>query len=110
MFVDFDSTCVVIKDPEEFLARVQAAISPALPGWRCIAAPVEYFDPFFSRPHQMAAQLFKHFRYCYQKEFRLLWVPPSENAAADHAWNHISFEIGPITAYGEIIHVSSVSE
>jgi hypothetical protein len=99
MFEDFDDTCVVIKRPAEFTSRIQDSINASLPGWKFITAPVIYFDPFFSRPHQMVAQLYKHFRFSYQKEHRLLWVPPSPEAAEDH----IPFDIGPLTAYAEFI-------
>jgi hypothetical protein len=75
---------VVITQPDFFIAQIRDTISAKLPGWTFVAESVEYFDPFFARPHQMAAQLFKHFRYSYQKEFRLLWVPPCpEHAARD---------------------------
>ena len=103
MFADFDNTCVVITRPDEFVKRVQGAVSERLAGWQFFAAAVEYFDPFFSRPHQMAPHIFKHFRFSYQKEFRLLWVPPSSDVASAHSWDHIPFEIGPLTAYAELI-------
>ena len=104
MFEDFDETCVVITRPEEFTSQVQNAVNTQLPGWTFIAAPVVYFDPFFARPHQMAVQLFKHFRFSYQQEHRFLWVPPSpEEAALIESRDHIHFEIGSLTAYAEMI-------
>ncbi len=56
LFEDFDDTCVVITRPAEFTSRLQHAIESSLPGWKFYSAPVVYFDPFFSRPHQMAFQ------------------------------------------------------
>ena len=104
MFTDFDDTCIVITRPDEFTSRLQNAVGASIPGWKFIAAPVVYFDPFFTRPHQMTAQLSKHFRFSYQKEYRLLWLPPSpEEAAARRSWDHVPFEIGPLTAYAELI-------
>ena len=57
MFEDFDQTCIVITDPATFTGKLREAINTVLPGWQFTAAPVEYFDPFFARPHQLAAQL-----------------------------------------------------
>jgi hypothetical protein len=106
MFADFDEACVVITRPEEFTSRIQNAIAEKLPGWTFIAEPVIYFDPFFARPHQMYAQLCKHFRFSYQREYRLLWLPPSpEQAPADVPWDHVPFEIGPLTAYAKLIRI-----
>ena len=103
MFVDFDHTCVVIKDTSAFIACLRDAVALVLPDWQFVAAPVEYFDPFFARPHQLTAQVSKHFRYEYQKEFRLLWVPPSQEEAEKWAWEHIEFQLGPLTRYSELI-------
>jgi hypothetical protein len=90
MFTDFDDACVVITRPDEFTSRLQNAVSGSLPGWKVIAAPVVYFDPFFTRPHQMSAELSKRFRFSYQKEYRLLWLPPSpKEGAARRSWDHI---------------------
>ncbi len=105
MFEDFDRTCVVIKDTSAFIDCIREAVHTKLPGWQFVAAPVEYFDPFFIRPHQLTAHVSKHFRYEYQKEFRLLWVPPSEEEAEKWTWEHIEFQLGPLTRYSELIWV-----
>ncbi len=77
MFDDFDAdSCLVITRPEEFKTRIRAAISPKLSGWKFIAGPVIYFDPFFSHVHEMVPHFWKHFRFGYQKEHRMLWLPP----------------------------------
>lgn len=74
-FVDADA-CVVITRPDDFKARIQNAISTQLPGWKFIAGPVIYFDPFFCRVHQMVPHFWKHFRFSYQKEHRLVLTCP----------------------------------
>jgi hypothetical protein len=103
MFEDFDQTCVVITDPVAFTAKLRDAVNTVLPGWQFVAAPVEYIDPFFARPHQLAAHISKHFRYSYQKEYRFLWLPPSQEEAGKWPWDHIAFQLGPLTSYAELI-------
>ncbi len=50
-FPDADA-CVVITRPDEFKVRVWNAVSAELPGWKFIAGPVLYFDPFFCHVRQ----------------------------------------------------------
>jgi hypothetical protein len=100
LFDDFKAdTCVLIKEPETFKKRLEEAIAGLLPDWKYLAGPVIYFDPFFARPHQMAPQFFKHFRYSYQKEHRLCWLPLSSHRAPDHVY----FDVGPLTDCAELI-------
>jgi hypothetical protein len=102
-FADAD-TCVVITRPDEFKVRVQNAVSAQLPGWKFIAGPVIYFDPFFCHVHQMVPHFWKHFRFGYQREHRLLWLPPTPiNDSANRNLDHIWFEVGSLTDCAKLI-------
>lgn len=106
LFDDFSDAdaCVVITHPEEFKKRIQNAVSTQLPGWKFIAGPVIYFDPFFCHVHQLVPHFWKDFRFSYQKEHRLVWLPPtpvhhSTAKKLDHVW----FEVGPLTDCAKLV-------
>jgi hypothetical protein len=110
MFDDFTTsnsnvdTCVVVTRPEAFRARLRGVIASQLPGWKLIEGPVMYVDPFFGRVHQLAPQFCKHFRFEYQKEYRLLWLPSQPDYAMKPApEDHINFDLGPLTDCASLI-------
>jgi len=112
MFDDFTSpnsdvdTCVIVTRPEEFKARIREAIAARLPGWKPFDSPVVYVDPFFSRVHQLIPEFCKHFRYEYQKEYRLLWLPPGpDRAEMPIPPDHVYFDLGPLTDCAKVIWV-----
>jgi hypothetical protein len=85
-FFDFEcDTCVVIRDQRQFEKRLCGAVTKALPGWRIQTRPVRYIDPFqmnnFSAVPSADVIFYKDFRYLYQREFRLVAVPPPDLAA-----------------------------
>lgn len=107
MFDDFTTstsdvdTCVVITRPEAFKTRLRQCIAGKLIGWQMVDTSIIYVDPFFARMHQVTPYVCKHFRFEYQKEFRLLW--PSPNPGRHELLDHIDFEIGPLTDCAELI-------
>jgi hypothetical protein len=110
MFDDFTTatsdvdTCVIITRPDQFRARIREAIAAKLPAWKFLDCPVMYVDPFFGRVHKVAPQFCKHFRFEYQKEQRLLWLPPDPDHATKPASpDHLHFELGPLTDCAELI-------
>ncbi len=105
LFDDFDAdTCVVITNPNEFKARLQNAVSTQLPDWKFIDGPVMYFDPFFCPVHQMVPHFWKHFRFSYQREYRLVWLPPMPSMqAATKGLEHVLFDVGPLTDCARLI-------
>jgi hypothetical protein len=77
LFDDFQyDACVIVKNPKTFIARVQAKAAEKLPGWRLAVAPVSYIDPLNHGGALPDVFFCKHFRYAYQQEFRLGWLPP----------------------------------
>ena len=105
LFDDFQGadTCVVVKRPDDFKERIERHCAAKLPGWKFLAGPVLYFDPFFCRPHQMVPYFWKHFRFGYQKEYRLLWLPPTPEDATAPMAEHIYFDLGPLTDCAELL-------
>lgn len=103
LFQDFDSanSCVLIREVEQFECRLRDAVSGRLPGWKSVATDVRYFDPFFTRPHQLNPYECKHFRYAYQKEYRMIWIPPS--GQEEDKLEYLDLEIGPLTDISELI-------
>lgn len=77
LFGDFEAdACVVFTNPNEFVARVATAVQPVLPGYAHAHGKVSYADPHFYHGRPVIAMT-KHFRFAYQREFRLIWVPPA---------------------------------
>jgi hypothetical protein len=95
--MSYDS-CLVIRDPRRFIERVKMCSEDELPGWTGRASPVIYHDPF--HPSCNNDVLFsKHFRFAYQKEYRIVWEPPDKQAAL----SAISLELGPLTEYCDLL-------
>ncbi|MDQ6664909.1 MAG: hypothetical protein M3Z23_11000 [Acidobacteriota bacterium] len=107
MFDDFTTadsdvdTCVVITEPHKFMERIKTAIAIQLPNWKPIDGPITYLDPFFVRVEHLPPQFCKHFRFSYQKEHRLVWIPPNPEQASFP--DHIYFDIGPLTDCARLI-------
>jgi hypothetical protein len=90
----YDS-CLVIRDPHEFINRMRTCGESKLSGWSLHAQPVVYSDPY--QPERGPVDVFftKHFRYAYQEEFRMVWIPPSPQDKLEP----INFVLGPMTEY-----------
>lgn len=81
LFDDFKyDACLVVREPRLFISRVQEVAAAQLPGWSFAVAPVRYIDPLNHGPALPDVFFSKHFRYSYQREFRLGWLPPSPMA------------------------------
>ncbi len=77
LFGDFKyNACLIITEPAVFVERLAHKALRQLPRWRAEAYPVIYVDPV--RPNSMELDIFrtKDFRYSYQKEYRIVWLPP----------------------------------
>jgi hypothetical protein len=73
-FDDFGyDACVLIHDWQRLIELIKVQLVPA----RTVSAgPAVYLDPYM--PHRAASslQLMKHFRYEYQREWRIFWTDP----------------------------------
>jgi hypothetical protein len=85
LFDDFGAdSCVIIKDPETFAARLKTAFASILPGWYFHHNPVEYFDPYERKRNEyFDAAMCKDFRFAYQREYRFLWFSQQGDDAVD---------------------------
>jgi hypothetical protein len=96
----YDS-CLVIRNPRKFIDRMQTCGGGELPGWMLHLLPVTYRDPY--NPEQGSIDVFftKHFRYAYQKEFRMIWLPPSPHDKLEP----INFVLGPMDEYCTLLEI-----
>ena len=102
LFDDFDAEAVVIiNDPGEFERRLHLQVSSKLTGWTAHSAEVEYVDPLFPRADTLNPYFCKHFRYCYQHEFRQFWINPGSHDKRTLAPFLIS--LGPLQDVCEIV-------
>lgn len=70
LFLDFDAdSCLIIRNPQEFISKLLTAFKMKNPSWVGVAKDVKYLDPLNSTPNQVNVFSCKHFRYSYQKEF-----------------------------------------
>lgn len=80
----YDS-CVIIKDPNQFAARLEMSTKDLLPNWYFHHNPVEYFDPHEPYKNQYLDPLMcKDFRFAYQMEYRAIWHPLDHGIAKDY--------------------------
>jgi hypothetical protein len=78
LYGDFKSDCaMIIKEPRVFLNRLIDGFKAKLVGWRGEARTVDYYDPLDNRPGPPSVYFAKHFRYWYQHEYRVVWIPPT---------------------------------
>lgn len=74
---DFDANAlIVIHDAEKFKRRVAKQVKAQLGGWNLVSGDINYYDPFFVDPRKLGTGMAKHFRFSYQREFRMVWSGP----------------------------------
>jgi hypothetical protein len=73
-FDDFGyDSCVLIYDWEKLLELIKVQWMPA----RSISAGATvYLDPYMPRQTAPSVELVKHFRFAYQREWRIFWTDP----------------------------------
>ena len=90
LFLDFDADeCLIIKKPKEFICKVLTAFERLNPGWIGIAKDVKYLDPLNLSRDEVDVFSCKHFRYSYQKEVRLIWLPSTPEKELDHKFIYL---------------------
>ncbi len=80
LFGDFEAdSCLIIMNPREFLVALMKAIKNKLPEWEPKARYINYIDPILTGIESLGeiqGYFFKHFRYYYQQEYRVICIPP----------------------------------
>ena len=100
LFLDFDAdACLIIRKPKEFISKLLTAFEMKNPGWVGVAKDVKYLDPLNSTPSQVDVFSCKHFRYSYQKEIRVIWLPSEPAKELEHQF----IELGGLEDCSELI-------
>jgi hypothetical protein len=103
LFDDFQADCaIIIHKPTEFATRVFAAAKKMLPTWNGGFGDITYVDPY--RPPDMAIEIFrsKDFRFWYQREVRLAWLPSKQ---IEGKLDHLYLELGEIADLCEFVRI-----
>jgi len=99
LFDDFNAdACLLIYDLKKFFDRFLNCLKKSYSDWQLKSGDVRYNDPFFP-PISSDIPFNKHFRFCYQSEFRIAIKPkkPEEKLGP------IYLEIGSLTDCCELI-------
>jgi hypothetical protein len=100
LLLDFEAECcLLIRDPSAFVARVRSAMATRLLGWHFRNADIQYYDPLGVSPAEVSICDWKHFRYAYQREHRLWWIPPSPRPQLPY----VDIAIGSLADIAEIV-------
>lgn len=79
LFLDFEAdACLIIHSPESFIERLALTMESVLPGWAAAGVGVDYIDPLRSFLGNVDLFRAKHFKFAYQKEFRVVCLPPTQ--------------------------------
>ena len=100
---DFEAECaVILRDRDEFVRRLTRAVAEQFPDWRVVEAPVVYFDPLQVTEAEVEPLVWKHFRYAYQREYRIAWLPPRPISLLEP----FEVRLGSLKDMAEIIELS----
>src|SRR5713226_9388802 len=99
-FDDFEAdSCLVVKKPKDFIDRLLLAGFSKLPNWFARVDVVDYLDPLRTKHGSVRAFFTKHFRYSYQRELRIVWVPERRQEGLEP----IFVAVGPLHDVAELI-------
>lgn len=102
LFGDFEADCcVVIKKPTIFLEKLSKEFNEVKPGYSLYNDAVKYFDRLNVGKQQLPFYFSKHFSYAYQKEYRLIWLPPEKTMELEPVF----LELGNLEDCCEIIEL-----
>lgn len=103
LFEDFNKAdcCVIINKPGDFLRRIESVSSQILSGWKMFNLPVTYLDPFNTQEEEHVPFFTKNFKYAYQFEYRLAWLPPAPSF--NEKMDYLFFNIGSMKDIAELI-------
>lgn len=91
LFLDFNyDACLIIDNPRRFLDELTAEFEKQIPGFVGIDALVKYCDPLNTPMKGVSIDFCKHFRYAYQKEVRISWIP---NGGGIKKLNHVEIAL-----------------
>lgn len=99
---DFEADCcLVIKDTRVFIERLLKGVFVHVPDWAARFDAVDYLDPLNTKPKEVRAYFAKHFRYAYQNEVRVIWLPPKPSPKLQP----VSASLGSLEDIAELLTV-----
>ncbi len=105
LFLDFEAeACLIITKPNHFIEKVITAFEKQNSGWVGAFRTVNYLDPLNSSLSHIDIYSCKHFRFSYQKEVRLIGLPPKKIKELDHQY----LEIGSLEDCSEIVSINQM--
>jgi hypothetical protein len=100
LFADFEAdACLIVTKPRVFVERLLRGGLDMLPGWTAFGVGVHYVDPAIKTEGDIDILYSKDFSFAYQKEYRLIWKPPTPETVL----NYIEVEIGNLEDCCELI-------
>jgi hypothetical protein len=96
---DTYNACLVIPDPQRFIHQMRQCGERELPGWEFAFFACAYRDPHHPRRGYRDVFFTKHFRYAYQREFRMVWTPPSPQERLEP----VMFNLGSLENYCRLL-------
>lgn len=100
LFPDFEADCcLIINQPQIFVEGLVRAVSAALQNWRAFGTGVKYIDPLNTTKEELDIFFCKHFKFAYQKEYRIIWVPPT----SEMTLTYIDVEMGSLKDCCELV-------
>lgn len=107
MLSDFEADCfLVIKEPLRFCQDLLDAGMLQLGSVTGKSGPVKYFDPFNVDPSSLNPYTAKDFRYSFQAEYRLFWIPNIPTRELER----IDVQMPRIRDYCELVRLKVPSE
>jgi hypothetical protein len=103
-FDDFEADCcLVIKDNKKFMQRLFNGVPANVSCSSIRIDSIKYLDPLNTNPFQVEPFFSKHFRYSYQNELRVVWLPsnPMQKMQPIYA------SIGSLEDIAELLTVSA---
>ena len=93
--------CVVLADHGNFIERLQHAVDHHCIGWLTDHQYVKYIDPFlWKKSEKEDVFLAKDFRYWYQHEYRIVWIPPMDH---EDILQPLPIELGSLVGKAELV-------
>jgi hypothetical protein len=100
LFTDFSAdACLVVRDPQRLVAGLEEAVAAAALPFRVVAGPVQYVDPVRPGGLHFDLRFSKHFRYSYQREFRVVLEPKQGTPFLEPVF----VEAGPMREYSDVL-------
>lgn len=97
MFSEFNyDSCLIIKDPPQFSARLETEFKKYFPDWYFFHCPIHYFDPFeHTKNEYFYPTMCKDFSFAYQKEYRYI-LDPMKHANELITLSKFEINLGPL--------------